>query len=424
MRFSPKTYTLGKLRVILVPEQRESVTVRVMIGSGSREETDKEAGSAHFLEHFVFKGTRKFPKMFDINEAVEKVGGAFNAYTGQNEMGFWVKMDKGNVALATQIVGQVVSEPVLPKEHFDKERGTILEELYMYEDRPSSKAAEECEKLLYGNTNMGRPIIGTVESLKAMTVEELRKYFDKWFIAENMVLGVVGDYGSDVAMLELIKKEFALLIDDKKSLPSKDRFGWNEQLEPRVKLISRKVEQAAVYMAFRGIKMTDERRFALELLNIIYGDGWMSRLMREVREERGWAYAIRSGSDQFTDAGSVLVGAGLPKSKLKEAVELMTEISLGLAGGNKWEINAEEVEIAKDCFRGRLALDFDKPEEVLGSALEDSLFREKIYTPEEIIEKVQKVNIEEIKDLAAEIFKKENMSIAVVGDYKKLDFSL
>ncbi|HSV95196.1 MAG TPA: pitrilysin family protein [Spirochaetia bacterium] len=424
MRFSPKIYTLGKLRVVFVPEERESVTVRVMIGTGSREETDKEAGSAHFLEHFVFKGTRKYPGMHDINEAVERVGGAFNAYTGQNEMGFWVKMDKGHVALATEIVGQIVTEPVLPKEHFDKERGTILEELYMYEDRPSSKAAEECEKLLYGKTNMGRPIIGTVESLKAMTVEDLRAYFDKWFVAENMVLGIVGDYGSDEAMLALIEKEFALLIDDKKSLPEKDKFIWNEQSEPRVKLVTRKVEQAAVYMAFRGIKMTDERRFALELLNIIYGDGWMSRLMREVREERGWAYAVRSGSDQFTDAGSVMVGAGLPKNKLNEAVELITDISLGLSGGNKWEINSEEVEIAKDCFRGRLALDFDKPEEVLGSALEDSLFREKIYTPEEIIERVQKVSIEEIKALAAEIFKKENMSIAVVGDYEKLDFSL
>jgi len=150
----------------------------------------------------------------------------------------------------------------------------------------------------------------------------------------------------------------------------------------------------------------------------------MSRLMREVREERGWAYAIRSGADQFSDAGSVMVGAGLPKSKLNEAVELMTEISVGLAGGDKWAIKADELEIAKDCFRGRLALAFDKPEEVLGSALEDLLFRGKIYSPEEIIERVQKVSIGEIKSLAAEIFKKENMSIAVVGDYKKLDFKI
>ncbi len=410
--------------MVLVPEDRESVTVRVMIGTGSREETDKEAGSAHFLEHFVFKGTRKFPKMFDVNEAVEKVGGAFNAYTGSNEMGFWVKMDKSHVGLATEIVGQVVTEPVLPKEHFDKERGTILEELYMYEDRPDSKAAEECEKLLYGKTNMGRPIIGTVKSLKAMTVEQLRSYFEKWFVAENMVLGVVGDYGKDEEILEKIKKEFAPLLDEKKILPEKDKFSWDKQLEPRIKLISRKVEQAAIYMAFRGIKMTDERRFALELLNIIYGDGWMSRLMREVREERGWAYAIRSGADQFTDAGSLIVGAGLPKNKLKEAVELITEISVGLGGGNKWEIKENELQIAKDCFRGRLALTFDKPQEVLGSALEDTLFREKIYSPEEIMKNIEKVSMDDIRDLAKEIFRRENMSIAVVGDYKKLNFKI
>lgn len=409
---------------MLVPEERESVTVRVMIGTGSREETDSEAGSAHFLEHFVFKGTRKFPRMFDINEAVEKVGGAFNAYTGQNEMGFWVKMDKGHVALATEIVGQVVTEPVLPKEHFNKERGTILEELHMYEDRPNSKAAEECEKLLYGKTNMGRPIIGTVESLEAMTVEELRKYFEKWFVAENIVLGVVGEYGSDESMLELIKKEFSLLIGDTRTLSEKDKFSWNTQKKPRIKLVSRKVEQAAVYVAFRGIKMTDERRFTLELLNIIYGDGWMSRLMREVREERGWAYAIGSGVEEFSDAGSVMVGAGLPKNKLNEAVELIAEISVGLAGGNVWAVKDEELEMAKDCFRGRLALAFDKPEEVLGSALEDTLFREKIYSPEEIIEKIENVRMEDVRSLAAEIFRKENMSIAVVGDYEKLDFKI
>jgi predicted Zn-dependent peptidase len=424
MRFLPKIYTLGKLRVVLVPEERESVTVRVMIGTGSREETDSEAGSAHFLEHFVFKGTKKYPKMFDINEAVEKVGGAFNAYTGQNEMGFWVKMDKEHVDLAVQLVGQMVTEPVLPKEHFDKERGTILEELYMYEDRPDSKAAEECEKLLFGKTNLGRPIVGTVESLKKMTVEELRSYFEKWFTGDNMIVGVVGSYGSDEAVLELIKNEFAPLIDDKRSLPEKNIFVWNEQKEMRTKLISRKTEQAAVYLAFRGITITDERRFVMELLNILYGNGMMSRLMREVREERGWAYVIGSGIAQLPDAGGVLVGAGLPKNKLKEAIGLITEISVGLAGGNKWAIKPEELAIAKDCFKGRFALAFDKPEEVLGSALEDMMYREKIYTPEEIIAGIEKVTMKDIKSLAEEVFKKENMSLAVVGDYKTLDIEV
>lgn len=424
MRFSPKVHILGKLRVVLVPEDRESVTVRVMIGTGSREENDQEAGSAHFLEHFVFKGTKQFPKMYDINEAVEKVGGAFNAYTGQNEMGFWVKMDKSHLGLAAKIVAQVITEPILPKEHFDKERGTILEELHMYEDRPNSKAAEECQKLLFGKTNMGRPIIGTVKSLNDMTVEELRRYLNKWFVAENMVVGVVGAYGSEEAVLDMIKKEFAPLISDERKAPEKNKFQWDTQTEPRQKLTSRKVEQAAVVMAFRAFDTNDERRYAIDLLNIIFGDGWMSRLMREVREERGWAYAIGSDVDLFSDAGGLYIGAGLPKNKLNEAVKLITEIAFGLAESPLWAIKPDELATAKETFKGRFALAFDKPEQVLGAALWDLTFRDKIYSPEEKLSGIERVTMKELKVLAKDIFKKENLSISVVGDYKKLDFKI
>ncbi|NCP47026.1 insulinase family protein [bacterium] len=424
MRFSPKVYKLGQLRVVLVPEERESVTVRVMVGTGSREENDQEAGSAHFLEHFVFKGTKKFPKMYDINEAIEKVGGAFNAYTGQNEMGFWVKMDKENLELATRIVGQVVTEPVLPKEHFDKERGTILEELHMYDDRPNSKAAEECKELLFGKTNMGRPIIGTVKSLNEMTVEELRRYLNKWFVAGNIVVGVVGSYGKEEDVLKIIKSEFATLIEDGRKVPEKNKFVWSEQKAPRLKLTKRKVEQAAVVMAFRAFDTNDPRRYAIDLLNIVFGDGWMSRLMREVREERGWAYAIGSDVDLFTDAGGLYIGAGLPKNKLNEAVTLITEIAFGLVDSKKWAIKKEELETAKDTFRGRFALNFDRPETVLGAALWDLIYRDKIYTPEEKLANIERVTIEEIGALAKEIFKRENLSISVVGNYTKLDFKI
>ncbi len=423
MRFLPKVHKVGSLRVVLVPEERESVTVRVMIGTGSREETDKEAGSAHFLEHFVFKGTKKFPGMYDINEAVEKVGGAFNAYTGQNDMGFWVKMAKNHLETAMSIVAQVVTEPLLPEEHFDKERGTILEELYMYEDRPNSKAAEECGKLLFGKTNMGRPIIGTVESLKAMTVKDLRNYFEKWFVAENITVGVVGSFGDEKQVLELIKKEFGGLIEDDRKLPEKNKFSWDSSTDMRKTLVSRKVEQAAVVMAFRGIDLNDERRYSLELLNIILGDGWTSRLMREVREERGWAYGVGSDVDSFTDAGEVYIGAGLPRNKLKEAVELITEICYGLGDSkSKWVIKEDELAMAKECFRGRMALAMDKPENVLGEALDDITFRGHLMSPEETLKRIASVTLSETLELARELLKKEFLSVAVVGDYTELPF--
>lgn len=423
MRFEPKIHKIGNLRVVLVPEDRASVTVRVMLGTGSREETDKEAGSAHFLEHFVFKGTRKFPGMYDINEAVEHVGGAFNAYTGQNDMGFWVKMAKEHLERAVSIVAQVVTEPLLPEEYFDKERGTILEELHMYEDRPNTKAAEECNKLLFGKTNMGRPIIGTVESLKAMTVADLRNYFEKWFVAENIVVGVVGGIDDEERVLELIKTEFGKFVDDNRKLPDKNRFVWEKSEELKKKLVSRKLDQAAMVMAFRGIDLFDERRHALEILNIILGDGWTSRLMKEIREERGWAYAIGSDIGLSTDSGEVLIGAGLPKAKINEAFGLIKEMCLGLGDLNsKWVVTSDEVKMAKDCFRGRLALSMDKPENVLGKALEDMTFRGDLETTDDLLKAVESVSVEDVRSLARELFKENLLSVAVVGDYQKLDF--
>jgi predicted Zn-dependent peptidase len=176
-------------------------------------------------------------------------------------------------------------------------------------------------------------------------------------------------------------------------------------------------------MAFRGIDMNDERRYALEILNIILGDGWTSRLMREIREERGWAYGIGTEIGLFTDTGEVLIGAGLPKNKLKEAVELITEICYGIGyKKSKWVITEEEIKVAKDCFRGRLALAMDKPENVLGEALDDITFRGHLMSPEETLEKIESVSLQDVLGLAIELFKKEFLSVAVVGDYEELPF--
>jgi predicted Zn-dependent peptidase len=419
MKVNPKIVKVGNLRVILVPDDRQSVTVRAMIGSGSREESDIEAGSAHFLEHFVFKGTTEYPGMFDINDAVESVGGSFNAYTGQNEMGFWVKMAKEHLDRALSIVGQVLTEAVLPEEHFDKERGIILEELYMYQDRPMSKAMEELSALVYGQSNLGRPIIGTVESLKGMTVEALRAYKDKWFVAQNTILGVVGNYGDEQALLTAIERHFEGLVRCGRAMPDRDVFVWPGKSQRQTKLVNRKLDQASVTIGYPGMGIRDERKYPLEVLSIVLGDGWLSRLVREVREKRGWAYAIGNYVDSYSDVGDVVIGAGLPKDKLSEAVGLIEEIVYSLAGG-KWQVTEDDVRVAKDCFRGRLALYYDKPEQVLGRALEDLMFVGEIEGFERLVEKVEGVSVEEVRALARDLFVPEKMSVAVVGDYEKL----
>lgn len=424
MSFAPKVVNLSGLKVILVKDDRESVVVQTLVGTGSREETDITAGCAHFLEHFVFKGTKKFPGMFDISDAVDEVGGARNAFTSNHVVGFWAKTAKHKLDLAVRVVGQLVSEPLLPAKHFDKERGTILEELRMYEDLPDSKAFEESWKLLFGKTNLGRPIIGTEKSLKEMKLDYLHDYLNKWFVPENMLVGVVGNWGSDRELLSLIEREFAGIIGRKKGAPSKDAFAWKVQAKPKMTLVSRKTEQANLSIGLPGLPIGHPSRWAMYLANIILGGGGISRLFKEVREKRGWAYSIGSGTESFSDAGAILVGGGLPKDKLADAVGLITEIMWGIGGTGKYGITSKDLAVAKECYKGRISLAYDNPEKVMGFALNEMMFEGKIYTPEEIKAKADRVTLEEIRDYCQMIFKPENVSLAVVGNYEKLPFEV
>ena len=423
MSFAPKVEQVGPLKVILVKDDRESVMVEALVGTGSREETDDLAGSAHFLEHFVFKGTRKFPGMFDISDAIDAVGGGRNAFTSYNVVGFWTKTAKHKVDLAASVVGQMVSEPILPEEHFEKERGTILEELKMYEDMPDSKVGEEMWKLLYGKTNMGRPIIGTKESLKTMTPKALHAYMDKWFVPENMLVGVVGNWGSDKELLELIEREFKPLFD-RAGVPKKDKFEWGRPIKPKSTLVKREIEQANLAMGLPGLPIGHPMRYVSQLTNIIFGGGGLSRLFKEVREKRGWAYSIGSGTESFSDSGAVVVGGGLPKDKLKDAVELIVDIMMGLGGKGKWGITEKDLAIAKECYKGRVSLAYDNPGKVMEFALNEMMFEKKIYSPEEIKTGADKVTLEQVRKYCEMIFKPEKMSVAVVGDYEKLPFEI
>lgn len=424
MAFAPKVVTIDGLKVILVKDDRESVMAQALLGSGSREETDEVAGAAHFLEHYVFKGTKKFPGMFDVSDAIDEVGGARNAFTGNNEMGFWAKTAKEKIDLAVKVVGQLVSEPLLPEKHFNKERGTILEELRMYEDLPDSKSFEEQWKLLFGQTNIGRPIIGTEKSLAAMKPSCLHDYMNKWFVPDNMLVGVVGNFGSEAKLLSLIEKEFKKILGNKRPVLKKDVFKWGTFGKPKATLVSRKTEQANLSIGLPGLPIGDERRYAMYLTNVILGGGGLSRLFKEVREKRGWAYSIGSGTESFADVGAILVGGGLPKDKLADAVGLITQIMWGIGGTGKYGITSKDLAIAKECYKGRISLAYDNPEKVMGFALNEMMFEGKIYTPEEHKEAAGKVTLEEVREYCRMIFKPEQMALAVVGDYEKLPFEI
>lgn len=416
---APKVVDLDGLRVVLVKDDRQSVTVQALVGTGSREEANEVAGEAHFLEHFVFKGTKKFPKMSDIDEAVERVGGDKNAYTGYDKMGFWTKVGGEHTDLAVRVVGQLVTQPLLPARHFNKERGTILEELKRGEDVPNSKAFRSMWQLLFGKTSMGRPVIGTRESLAAMKVSDLREYMDSWFVKDNVLVGVVGKL-DEKRLLALIRQEFEELIGRDDKLPQKYSYQHAPQEKARVDFVKRKVEQAQLAIGLAALPIGHPLRDAMDLVNVILGDGSISRLWQEVREKRGWAYSIGSGTYSYVDTGAFLVGAGLPRDKIKEAVGLITEIMWGLSGPGKWGITKKELAMAKECYKGRMSLSFDEPEDVLGNALYDLMFENKIYTPSEIKNRIDAVTMEDVRSVCRMIFRPENLNLVVLGDYEKM----
>lgn len=424
MAFKPKLVDLDGLRVVLVKDDRQSVLVQAMVDAGSREETEEQAGAAHFLEHFVFKGTKKMPGVFDINERVEGVGGRFNAWTSHIDTGFWVKVAKEKIDLALEIVGQMVTEPILPDKYFEKERGTIIQEYYMYEDQPGAKASRTMWESLMGKTNMGRQVIGTTKSLKEMKIAYLKKFMKDWYRAENVVVGVVGNYGDEGELLKKIREEFAGLYGHTNKMPERDVFVWKEQKKPIIKLVSRKVDQARVSMGIPAIEATNRLRYAQYLTNIIFGSGTNSKLFVEVREKKGWAYSVGSGIDTFKEFGMVGVGGGFPKDKVGDAVKLIDEIMLGLGGNGKWAITKKELEIAKETYNGRISLRFDEPEKVLSMAMNDLLTEGKFYTPEEIKENGKKVTLDQVKEYCGEVFKLEKLNIGLVGDYESVPFKI
>jgi len=291
----------------------------------------------------------------------------------------------------------------------------------MYEDHPGSKAGMEVAKLLFGEkTSLGRPVIGTVDSLKAMKTTDLRRYMDVWFKPENMIVGVVGNYGDEKELLSLIEAEFGAVLRRKTNLPKQDKYYWKEQTKMRMKLVKRKVEQAHVALALPGLELKNGLRWASYLANDLLGGGWMSGLIKEVREERGWAYSIRSWASCFYDVGSVGVGAGLPKNKLEDALGLILEIIWGIGGVGKWGIKKNELEMAKESYKGRLSLNFDVPEKVLGFALYDLMYENKIYGFSEIVKSIEKVNLEQLREYYHTVFKPEKINLVVVGNYEKM----
>jgi len=390
----------------------ESATLTVWIGVGSRYEDEKVNGLSHFLEHMVFKGSKKRPSAKAISEAIDSFGGEFNASTSKEWTNFYIKARVGKIDTAFDVLSDMVLNPILDAQEIEKEKGVICEEIAMYEDTPMAKIDDVFENLIFKGSSMERDIAGTKESVRGIVKDDFVSYRDTHYVTDNILLTVSGGIKRE-EVLNLAEKYFINIANKVKTKITPFKSVQNAS---RVLLRSKKNEQAHLIIGFLGSKRGHEKRFEEAVLDSILGGGMSSRLFIEVRERRGLAYAIRSMSEHYRETGYFGVYAGVDLKRIDESIKVIIDQMYGLSE-MKYKIGNGELTKAKEYIKGHLALSLEDTKAVNGYFGIQELLLGKIETPKEIIGRIDKVTVSEVYEYAKGIFKPEKLNLAIIGPF-------
>ncbi len=405
-----KTTLQNGLRV--VTEQlkgTKAVTVLVLAGAGSRYENQEMRGISHLLEHMFFKGGEKFKNTKEVSEAIDGVGGEFNAFTGKEYAGYYVKVSSQNVEVACEVLSDMLVNAKFDRDEIEKERGVILEEYNMYQDTPMYQIGWNFETLVFGNQPLGWDQIGTKELINTVSHEDFVKYKGQLYTPDNLVVAVVGNIENDEAV-SLVQKYFDLPTA-KKSL----EFDALKEMDGgKVYVSEKKTEQAHVAVGFPGYAETHKDHWALKILSIILGGNMSSRMFLGVREAKGLAYYIHTSTDNYMDGGAIVTNAGVDLKRVDEAIEGIIE-QYRLVRDE--DIPAEELKKAKAYVKGKMVLSLEDSEEFGHLLAKYELLHDKAKSPEEIMKYIDEVKVSDLKRVAEDLFREEKLKLAVIGPY-------
>lgn len=396
------------VRVLTVPLPGvESVTAMVLCKTGSRNETLPQAGISHVLEHMVFKGTKKYPTPMDIAEAVDSIGAEQNAFTSKEYTGYYITSAAKHLPLTLDIQSQMLTAPLLPQDDLTREREVIVEEINMYEDQPMSKANEEFENLMYDGSSMGRMIIGTKETVRATTSDDLRAYMNRWYKGSNMLVVVAGKIPNPKFSNSQIEEAFGGMENgDLEPYETKASYGKAE-----ARHFKKKTEQAHFYMGVPALSITDPRRWALQMGQVVLGGGMSSRLFNEIREKRGLAYYVKADLDMNFDCGYLGVRAGVKLEKLGEAMKVVKEEMFKLAD----TITENELNKAKEFVLGHMPLSLEGSMDIAQFYGMRALVLDDIRHPDSVVKQVSAVSLDEVKKVLNDMISEKMMRSVVVG---------
>lgn len=403
------------LRVLTVPMPHlDSATVTVWIKVGSRYEAARVGGISHFLEHMVFKGSAKRPSARAISEAVDAIGGEFNAGTSKEWTNFYIKSRTETLGVAFDVLSDMVLAPLLKAEDIEREKGVIVEEIGMYEDTPMYRIGDIFEQLIFNGSVLGNDIIGTAKTVRGLTQKDFKNYTDTHYSADNLLVAVAGGV-TQAQVLKLANKHFGDL-KSKSDRPAFNKFSAR-QAKPRVLLHSKQKEQAHFILGFLGNKRGHKDKFVEAVLSSILGGGMSSRLFTEVREKRGLAYSVRTSVDRYMDTGYIGTYAGVATTKIDEAIKVVLSEHYALALG-KDKITDQELAKAKEYIKGHLALSLEDTKSVNSFFSTQELLLGKIDTPDDVFAGIDKVTIKDVVRVAKSIFNPQNLNLAIIGPYK------
>ena len=403
------------LRIVTeeVPTVR-SVAFGIWANVGSRDESPKVAGASHFLEHLLFKGTTTRSAL-DISAAIDAVGGEMNAFTGKEYTCFYARVIDSDFSIAAEVICDMIRDSVVRSEDVDSERTVVLEEIAMRDDDPSDLVHDLFAETLYGDTPVGRPILGTVESITNMSRKAVHDYYKKKYLPENLVIAVAGNISHERVVERVMQLLGDFLDSSAKPAALRPTSKIRAQGKGEIGLIYRKSEQANILLGFPSIDRSDERRFALSVLTSALGGGMSSRLFQEVREKRGLAYSVYASMQQFAGAGILSLYAGCNPDKANEVTAIFRDVLGDVINSG---LSDEELERAKGQVAGSMVLGQEDTGSRMVRIGKSELVYGEIKSMDEILANVRAVDQHAIGELAHEIFTAQP-TLAIVGPYKK-----
>jgi predicted Zn-dependent peptidase len=384
-----------------------SVSICIFIGVGSRYETEPQAGTSHFIEHLCFRGTSRRASSREISEAIEGVGGIINAGTDKELTVYWCKVAQPHFPLALDVLADILLRSRFDPADIESERQIIIEEINMGLDSPSQLVNMLIDELLWPSHPLGRDIAGSKQSVAGITREMILDYMAHQYLPGKAVVSIAGAIKHQEAAAAV---EQALSgWSDREPLPGYPAY--QEREFPPVRIERKDTEQAHLCLALTGLPLLHPKRFALDLLNVILGEGMSSRLFSEIRDRLGLAYSIHSYAEHYLDTGAVTIYAGVEPKNLQVTIKAVLEQLSKL----KETVPEAEIAKAKEMAKGRLLLRMEDSRTVAGWMGGQEVLTDRILSVDQVVAIIDAITAEELKTIAQELLVSSQLRLAVVG---------